>query len=292
MARVDLLAVGEAFEDLVFVGLPHLPAPGEEVKTSRFTQTFGGGAVRTAVAAARLGISARVVSALSTGAVAFLKSEKVAVRNLREPNEPHAITAALSTRDNRSFVTFNGVNDVLEPRLLQAMRGELARHIHFALSPHNCGRWLPILRNMRDHDVAISWDFGWNPPLLEDEDLNTLVGLLDFLFVNEQEAMLYSRRETLAEAIAFWKARTANLILKQGAKGSRWISPEMDLFGRPRRVKSVDTTGAGHAFNGAFLCARLRGFSPEASLRLANFVWAMATRFPGGIAGIPRHGLD
>ena len=292
MARVDLLTVGEAFEDLVFVGLPHLPAPGEEVKTSRFTQTFGGGAVRTAVAAARLGITSRVVSALSAGAVAFLKSERVAVRNLREPNEPHAITAALSTRDNRSFVTFNGVNDVLEPRLLQAVRGELARHVHFAFSPHECGRWLPILRNMRDHGVATSWDFGWNQALLDDAELYVLAGMLDFVFLNEQEALLYSRRSTLDQAVAFWKERTANTIIKLGAKGSRWVSPQMDLFGRPRRVKSVDTTGAGHAFNGAFLCAQLRGFSAEASLRLANFVWAMATRFPGGIAGIPRHALD
>ncbi len=292
MARVDLLTVGEAFEDLVFVGLPHLPAPGEEVKTSRFTHTFGGGAIRTAVAASRLGITARVVSALSTEAATFLKSEHVTVRNLREPNEPHAITAALSTRDGRSFVTFNGVNDVLEPRLLQAIRGELARHVHFAFFPHECRRWLPVLRNMRDHDVTTSWDFGWNPPLLDDDDFYTLAGMLDYLFINEREALLYSRRSTVDEAAAFWKTRAANTIIKLGPKGCRWISSERDLFGRPRRVKIVDSTGAGGAFNGGFLCARLRDFSPDASLRLANFVGAMATRLPGGIAGLPRQGLD
>ncbi len=292
MARVDLLTVGDAFEDLVFVGLPHLPAPGEEVKTSRFTQTFGGGAVRAAVAASRLGIVSRVVSALSPGAVAFLKSERVSVRNLREPNEPHAITAALSTRDNRSFVTFTGVNDVLEPRLLQAVRAELARHVHFVFVPQECARWLPVVRRMRDHGVATSWDFGWNPALLDDQDFFTLAGTLDYVFLHEREALLYSRRSTLDQAAAFWKERVGTAIIKMGPRGSRWISADLDLFGRPRRVKAVDTTGAGHAFNVGFLCARLRDFSPEASLRPANFVAAMATRLPGGIAGLPRQGLD
>jgi ribokinase len=292
MPRVDLLTVGESFEDLVFVGLPHLPAPGEEVKTSRFTQTFGGGAVRTAVAAARLGISTRVVSALSAGGATFLKNERVSVRNLRQPNEPHAITAALSTRDNRSFVTFNGVNDTLEPRLLQAIRSELARHVHFAFSPQECSRWLPVTRGLRDHDVGTSWDFGWNPALLDDPDFLTLAGTLDYVLLNEQEALLYSQRATLDAAAAFWKTRIANTIVTLGIKGSRWISDGFDLFGRPRRVKVVDTTGAADAFNGGFLCARLRDFSPEASLRLANFVGAMAMRLPGGIAGLPRQGLD
>lgn len=292
MARVDLLTVGEAFEVLVFVGLPHLPAPGEEVRTSRFTQTFGGGAVRTAVAASRLGISSRVLSALSAAGATFLKSERVSVRNLHQPNEPHAIAAALSTGDTRSFVTFKGVNDALEPRFLQALRSELARHVHFAFCPQDCGRWVPVVRNLRDHGVGTSWDFGWNPGLLDDEDFLPLVGRLDYLLLDEREALLYSQRATLDEAAAFWKVRTENAIVKLGAKGSRWVSETVDLVGRPRRVKSADTTGVGAAFNGGFLCARLRDFSPEATLRLANFVGAMATRLPGGIAGLPRQGLN
>jgi ribokinase len=291
MPRVDLLTVGEAFEDLVFVGLPHLPSPGEEVRTSRFTQTFGGGAVRTAVAAARLGVTARIVTAVSTAGATFLKSERVSVRNLRQSNEPHAITAALSTPGSRSFVTFNGVNDVLEPRLLQAMRAELARHVHFAFCPEECRRWVPVVKNMRDHGVGTSWDFGWSPRLLDDDDLLLLTGALDYLFLDEHEALLYSGRATIDDAAAFWKARCRNTVISMGTKGSRWIADDFDRHGRARRVKAVDTTGAGDAFNGGFLCGRLRDFSPDATLRLANFVSAMATRLPGGIAGLPRQAL-
>lgn len=292
MARVDLLTVGPGYEEWVFVGLPHLPAPGEGVRTDRVAQVFGGGALRAAVAAARLGITARVLTAVSTGGAAFLKSEHVSVRNLREPNEPHALTAVLSTRENRSFVTFNALNDQLESRFLQALRSELARHVHFTFRPHECGRWVPVIRGLRDHGVGTSWDFGWNPALLDDEEFYTLAGRLDYVFLNEQEAMLYARRDTREAAVQFWKTRAANVVIKLASKGSRWVSEAFDLVGRPRRVKAVDTTGAGAAFNGGFLCGRLREFSPEATLRLANFVGAMSTRLPGGIAGLPRQGLD
>ncbi len=105
-----LLCAGEAFEDLIFVGLERLPEPGEEVKTDRFTATIGGGAVITAVKAARLGMRTQLISALGPAAVTRLKKERVAVTNLLKPGEPHAITAALSTGDDRAFVTFNGVN--------------------------------------------------------------------------------------------------------------------------------------------------------------------------------------
>ena len=117
-----LICAGEAFEDLIFVGLDRLPELGEEIKTDQFTSTMGGGAVITAVKAARLGMKTTLISALSDAAVARLKRERVTIHNLRKLGEPHAITAALSTGDDRAFVTFNGVNAKLEGRLPNALR--------------------------------------------------------------------------------------------------------------------------------------------------------------------------
>jgi Sugar kinases, ribokinase family len=70
--RIDLLTVGEAFEDLVFVGLPHMPRSGEELRTS-VRATIGGGALITATAASRLGLRTTVISALSAEAVRALR---------------------------------------------------------------------------------------------------------------------------------------------------------------------------------------------------------------------------
>ena len=77
----------------------------------------------------------------ATPAVARLRRERVRVHNLRQAREPHAITAALSTTTDRAFVTFNGVNTVLEPRLLSTLATVAAGHVHLALTPSDLAAW-------------------------------------------------------------------------------------------------------------------------------------------------------
>src|SRR5436190_21192238 len=97
-----LVCAGEAFEDLIFVGLERMPELGEEIKTDQFHSTIGGGAVITAVKAAALGMRTQLISALSDAACARLKKQRLSVTNLRKPREPHAFTAVLSTVDDRA----------------------------------------------------------------------------------------------------------------------------------------------------------------------------------------------
>lgn len=283
----ELVTLGEAFEDLVFLGLDCLPRPGEEVKTSAFVRTVGGGAVITAVAASRLGLACGVWSGLGDDAAARLAAEDVGVANFRRAGEPHAITAALSTRADRSFVTFNGINDQLEGRLLDALPRLETRHAHFALYPHDCARWERAVGELRLRGVTTSWDFGWNEGLVRDRGFIPLLRALDFVFVNEREARLYAQRHTLPAALDAWRSFERAIIVKLGARGSRWLSQRTDLHVPAPRVKPVDTTGAGDAFNGGFLAAWLRGLAPSACLRLGNFVGASSTRAAGGLDGLP-----
>lgn len=285
--RPELLTIGEAFEDLVFLDLERLPNPGEEIKTSRFVRTIGGGALITAVAAARLGLRTEVWSGLSDLAAARLRAEKVTVRNLKGRREDHAVTAALSTRGNRTFVTYNGINDQLETRLLTRASRITARHVHFAFPPADCRQWLPILGRLGQRDVTTSWDFGWNEPLLKDRRFDELLRSVDVLFVNEQESLLYSRKRTAVAAFRYWQTFDNHVIVKLGAEGSRWQSSHTDLHVGAPRVRVVDTTGAGDAFNGGFLAAWLRGAPKRDVLRLGNRVGALSTRRAGGIDALP-----
>jgi ribokinase len=284
--RIDLLTVGEAFQDLVFVGLPHQPRSGEEVKTARFAATIGGGAVITAIAAARLGLRAAIASGLSAEAARRLRAERVRVVNLRRPSEPHAISVALSTAHDRSFVTFNGVNDLLQPRLPAAVARQRAAHVHFAFAPDNCRRWTLIVERLRARGTTTSWDFGWNPELRARPGFARLLGSVDFLFVNEAESALYARTRATG-AIAHWRRTARNTVVKLGRRGSRWIAAARDLSEPARRVRAIDTTGAGDAFNGGFIYALLRGHPPRECLRIGNFVGARSTLAAGGIDALP-----
>ena len=188
--RFELLTVGDAFHDLIFTGLPRLPQVGEELHAAAFVATIGGGAVITAMAAARLGVRTRIVSALSLEAARTLRRARVSVVNVRRPTEPHAITAALSLRRDRSFVTYAGVNERLQPRLPSVVSRQRARHVHFAFAPADCTRWARIGERLRAGGTTTSWDFGWVPRLRGRTGFARLLRSADFVFVNEIEAPL------------------------------------------------------------------------------------------------------
>ena len=288
MSTIDLACVGESFEDLIFAGLERLPRLGEELRTKSFVRTYGGGATITAVAAARLGVSTRIVSGLSDGASARLRAEGVQITNLRKPDEPHAITAALSTPKDRAFATFDGVNAELGPRFVRALGTVQARIVHCALCPRDIPPLARALRALRARGVKVSLDFGYDLHLARDPRLPGLIAEADYLLVNEDEAKLYSKRRTLAQAESFWKEHARHTVIKLGAKGSRWISPRGVVEEIAPRVRAVDTTGAGDAFNAGFLAGLLSGLPARRALRLGNTVGARSTRAMGGLDGLPR----
>jgi sugar/nucleoside kinase (ribokinase family) len=288
MNTMDLVCVGESFEDLIFAALPRLPRLGEELRTQSFVRTFGGGATITAVAAARLGVSTGIVSALSTGAAARLRSEGVRITNLRKPDEPHAITAALSTPKDRAFATFDGINAVLGPRLVKAFSRIRSRIVHCATCPRDIPPLLDGLRILKARGVLVSLDLGYDLDLAKDPHFRDLVAEADYLLLNEDEAKLYSKRRNMAQAEDFFRARVANTIIKRGAAGSRWLTAHWAVEEMAPRVRAIDTTGAGDAFNAGLIAGLLSGLSARRSLRLGNSVGARSTAAVGGLDALPR----
>lgn len=288
MSTADLVCVGESFEDLIFAGLERLPKLGEELRSKSFVRTYGGGSTITSVAAARLGVSARIVSALCDGAVARLRAEGVQITNLKKRDEQHAITAALSTPEDRAFATFDGVNRLLGPKFVAAIEKAEARVVHLALCPRDIPPLVRAIKKLRERGTLVSVDFGYDLDLARDPQLMKLIAEVDYLFINEAEATLYSKRNTLARAESFWQEHARNTILKIGPKGSRWMSSRGVIEEPAPKVRAVDTTGAGDAFNAGFLAGLLSGLTPKRTLRLGNTVGARSTLAVGGLDGLPR----
>lgn len=288
-AGVDLVSAGESFEDLVFHGLPRLPRSGEELRPPGFARTLGGGTLITAVAAARHGARVEVMSALPESGARRLREEGVRVRNLKAPHEPHAISVALSTTRDRAFVTFDGANRDLEARLLRALTRRLpaTRHLHLALGPTQLPAWTSLLQRCRSKGIATSWDFGWHEDLPARRGFATLLAQLDWLFVNDREARHYAGAGTSALAARKLTTLARHTVIKMGGRGAQLIAGGVRLRVLAPRVRVVDTTGAGDAFNGGFLAALIAGKPLDQCLREGVRMGSLSTRKPGGIDALP-----
>jgi 2-dehydro-3-deoxygluconokinase len=84
-------------------------------------------------------------------------------------------------------------------------------------------------------------------------------------------------------------ARGARVVaLKLGAAGALVASVDERHAVPGLRVATVDATGAGDAFDGAFLAEYLRGASLAEAARYANAAAALSTRGYGAVTPIPR----
>ncbi len=293
----ELITAGEFFFDLIFHRLARLPRLGEELKTNNFALALGGGAVTTAVTAARLGRKTALACAigdtpLDSFALAELKRAKVNTGQVkRQKGMTGAITVAVSLRRDRYFLTYPGANVALERHLLSVpLRRWMgkARHVHFGLSPH---RWQPFVRLLtwlRGRGVTTSWDLGWNPATARQSGFSRLCAALDVAFYNRDEALCYSRTSTPGAALARLSLPGQIVVIKLGRAGALAVGRDgRRQRAAPPKVRAVETTGAGDAFNGGFLHAWLKGADLAECLHSGNICGALSTTVPGGSAGTP-----
>lgn len=293
--RFDLVVFGEFFSDMIFYGLPDRPRFGEESKTDSFLVAPGGGLSTTAIAASRLGTTTGIVTRVGADAETLPTWAEIVGEGLdttacefRE-DLPTALTVCVAYRTDRMMVTHEPINRRLEDLLDQPAvqrKLERARHVHLACALRRPGKWMPVLKRLRDRGVTISADFGWNPEISA-KQLMSIVRHCEFIFPNEHEAKAITGTTNALRALEKLGEWVRVPVVKLGAKGALLMA-EGTVHRQPAvAVPVVDATGAGDAFNGGFLHAFLRGSGWEDCLRAGNICGSLAASRPGGSQGLP-----
>lgn len=103
----------------------------------------------------------------------------------------------------------------------------------------------------------------------------------------EDEAALYGDVDVNATIERWQRWGAAEVVVKQGADGCRLATAtgQVDVPALPG-IRPIDTTGAGDAFNGAYLAARLQGLDPTQAARRAHQLAALVIQHRGAI--LPR----
>jgi len=135
---IDALVAGEMYVDLILGGFEYWPQPGHEAFAREFRRDIGGGASITAAGLATLGSTTGIFGIVGTDhhpwIVRRLEERGVDTTDLQtHPEEPTAITVAVSTPEDRAFFTYLGANQHFYGVLEEAAKVrhfKRARHIH------------------------------------------------------------------------------------------------------------------------------------------------------------------
>lgn len=272
---MDLVVATPVFLDLTFVGLESLPSLGEEKFAAELLRTPGGGAI-TAVAAARLGLSAAVAAPLADDVAGDLVRAALAEEGVEpvatRPTPRTPTTVVLPFGGDRAMVTVDpGVrataSDVAAPgpRAVAASLDQLYVIPSGALGYITCGG-----------DDARA--FAGRPPA-------ALAGARA-LFVSRSEALGLTGAATVEEAAAKLAELAETVVVTLADEGAIAHSGGETLTAPAERVEHpVDSTGAGDLLVGAYVWADLRGADPADRLRWAVLYAGLAVTKPTGIGG-------
>jgi ribokinase len=123
-----------------------------------------------------------------------------------------------------------------------------------------------------------------------------VVALADFLTPNETELKTLSSdaSETIEEmAASLLTTEAQTVVVTLGSQGARWVRKGGAALVPAYRVKVVDTTGAGDAFNGGFAVALAEGKGLADAVAFANATAALCVTKPGTAPSMPqRHEVD
>ena len=126
--------------------------------------------------------------------------------------------------------------------------------------------------------ATVSLDCSWDDNL-EVAKLTTLLPEIDVFLPNAAEAELL-RDRGVSEPFSRLS------VIKKGQNGASAKTADAEFHAPALPTTVIDPTGAGDAFNAAFLSAWLNKMPIEACLRAGNQKGAEAVSFRGGLGGI------
>lgn len=294
LKKYDAVVIGDANIDLVVVGCHELPAPGEEVFADQMQVHVGGGAALFTLSLAKLGLKLAFNGVLGKdgdGRYILNEFQKHGVDTqyiqLSERNHT-GISIALNSDKDRSFITYMGTNQELDLRQLDLRSVELARHVHLTgyRGRSNHDDYMQMAAKLKAMGVTLSCDVGWDDTGEWYEGIYELMKTVDIFFMNEAEAMHYTRCAREADSIAKLRQHSSHFVIKMSSKGAIACIDGQVTRRTGFQVNSVDTTGAGDAFNAGYMFGYLAGKPVEDCLLYGNACGACSVTNYGGSTGI------
>jgi ribokinase len=298
MALKPIVVVGSINMDLVCT-VERIPATGETVLGGNFQTFHGGKGANQAMAVARLGYPVRFVGHVGDDSFGArlckgLQSAGVKTSRLttaRASSSGVALICADSHHQN-SIVVVPGANGKLLPADLEkaapALRSAGMILVQLEI-PFDTVEYLAKLADRFSVPLMLDPAPARNLPA-------SLMRKVDFLTPNEIESRTISGLGagevslTAAPEIArrLLRKGARHVVIKMGDRGAYAAAAQAKgVMIPPFKVKAVDSTGAGDAFNGGLAVALMRGVDFADAARFASAVAALSVSRMGAQPSMP-----
>ncbi len=267
----------------------------------------GGTAANTAAALGRLGVPVEFAGAVGDDAfgrrvIADLAAVGVSTRGVRVTDVPTCQVIAMVEPDGeRSLVVWPADGGALVDFRPDDLDAALVAGASWLHTTGMCLRHEPVrgavlsaMAAARAAGVPVSIDLNlraelWGLDVERRAVIEAAVALADVVLGQGDEELvpLTGLQDVHAAAMAL-AAGTRTVVARLGAGGAVAVSPDGAFCAVPAfPVDAVNPIGAGDAFNGGFISARVEGRSLPDALRWGNAVAACKVASPGGARDLP-----
>ncbi|SDK31144.1 PfkB family carbohydrate kinase [Nonomuraea jiangxiensis] len=298
--QFDVFLAGTVFLDIIFTGLPAMPAAGTEI----WAEGMGscpGGIANLAIATSRLGLRTSLAAAFGDDDYGDFcwrtleEQEAVDLSRSRRFEHWHSpVTVSMAVDRDRSMVTHGHRPPLAASELIGCP--PRSRAVIVTLSPDepldtpgSPSGWAE--RAHRDGALLFA-DVGWDPSGGWPRSLLDQLSVCHAFMPNATEAMAYTRTDTPRDALYAIADRVPLAVVTDGANGAMAIDSTTgeEAFVPAPRVTALDPTGAGDVFGAGIVLGTLCRWPLADRLAFAGVCAALAVQQFGGSLAAPGWG--
>lgn len=294
---IDILSFGEPLFEFSQL-------PGQEQQVS-YLQGFGGDTSNFSVSAARQGANMAILAHIGNDVfgdqfVDLWNEEQVNTEYVvRDPEAPTGIYFISHDERGHHFTFYRkgSAASLITPQQVPEDAIAKAKLLHtsaitHAISTSSSDSVFKAIELAKANDTLVSFDTNLRLKLWPLERARSIIHEtirhVDFCMPSLDEAQLLTGLNDANEIADFYLGLGAkNVVLKMGKDGAMVATPETRFTAGGHKVDTVDATGAGDCFSGAFLSQVVKGHSLEHALKYANCAAALTTTGYGAVAPIP-----
>lgn len=271
--QLQFVVAGNINLDAYYV-VDKIPQPDEAAEVLETFSRPGGAACNTSVALAKLGARAKLLGFVGrddagSRILEELSRTGVDVSSVKVSGKPTGtVLIILDRAGRRAMIALRGANSELRPGAFTVEEVAGANHLHLSSTKPDFSAW--ALSQAKKLGVTTSYDPGSTVAARGLSALWESLAWVDVLFLNEKEFNALGGGNLVGSFPGL-------VIVKRGELGSE--APGAGIRAPAFRITPVDTTGAGDAFDAAFLLCWKLGLSIDECLLVANAAGAIkATR--------------